>query len=77
MTSLCRFLPEKGYENVTVDAICSKAHVSKGAFYSHFKSKHAICSLAQFVKTDLDLNNYLVKRIESLERTEDKLFNSI
>jgi len=64
---------KKGYDNVTVDAICSKAHVSKGAFYSHFKSKHAV-AVQQFVKTDLDLNNFLVKRVGSLERTEDKLF---
>jgi len=64
---------KKGYENVTVDAICSRSHVSKGAFYSHVKSKHAV-AIEQFVKTDLDLNNILVKRIESIERTEDKLF---
>ncbi len=67
---------KKGYEGVTVDAICMKARVSKGAFYSHFKSKHAI-AVEQFVKTDVDLNNVLVKRIESLERIEDKLLDYI
>ena len=31
-----------GYENVTIDDICEKVGVSKGAFYTHFKSKDQV-----------------------------------
>jgi AcrR family transcriptional regulator len=42
---------EKGYDNVTVDDICEKAGVSKGAFYGHFKSKDQAV-LEEFLKVD-------------------------
>ena len=29
----------KGFENVSVDIICEKSGISKGAFYHHFKAK--------------------------------------
>lgn len=32
----------KGYNNVTVDEICEKCSLSKGAFYIHYKSKEDI-----------------------------------
>jgi len=32
----------KGYNNVTVDEICEKCNLSKGAFYIHYKSKEDI-----------------------------------
>jgi TetR/AcrR family transcriptional regulator, fatty acid metabolism regulator protein len=32
----------KGYSNVTVDEICEKCGLSKGAFYIHYKSKEDI-----------------------------------
>ncbi|MBN1315271.1 MAG: TetR/AcrR family transcriptional regulator [Anaerolineales bacterium] len=34
-----RMIKEKGYENVTVDSICIKCGITRGAFYHHFKSK--------------------------------------
>jgi TetR/AcrR family fatty acid metabolism transcriptional regulator len=42
---------KKGYERVTVDDICRKAGVSKGAFYGHFKSKDEAV-LEEFLKVD-------------------------
>lgn len=42
---------EKGYDNVTVDDICEKAGVSKGAFYGHFKSKDQAV-VEEFLKVD-------------------------
>jgi TetR/AcrR family transcriptional regulator, fatty acid metabolism regulator protein len=30
---------EEGFDRVTVDRICSRAHVAKGSFYHHFRSK--------------------------------------
>jgi AcrR family transcriptional regulator len=40
-TSIALF-NERGYESVTIDDICETIGVSKGAFYSHFKSKDQI-----------------------------------
>jgi AcrR family transcriptional regulator len=42
---------ERGYDNVTVDDICEKAGVSKGAFYGHFKSKDQAV-VEEFLKVD-------------------------
>ena len=33
---------QKNYNDVTIDEICKKCNVSKGAFYAHFSSKHDI-----------------------------------
>ena len=40
-TALSLFF-ERGYDNVTVDDVCAAVGMTKGAFYSHFKSKHDI-----------------------------------
>jgi AcrR family transcriptional regulator len=42
---------KRGYERVTVDEICARAGVSKGAFYAHFKSKDQVC-LEIFMQAD-------------------------
>ncbi len=42
-----------GYENVTIDDICEKIGVSKGAFYTHFKSKDQV-----ILENFLSLNAY-------------------
>ncbi|NPV58128.1 MAG: TetR/AcrR family transcriptional regulator [Actinobacteria bacterium] len=41
----------KGYDKVTVDEICSKVGVTKGAFYNHFRSKDQII-LEEFMRMD-------------------------
>jgi AcrR family transcriptional regulator len=42
---------KRGYDRVTVEEICAKAGVSKGAFYTHFKSKDQVV-LDTFLKAD-------------------------
>ncbi|GHS97320.1 hypothetical protein AGMMS50276_17170 [Synergistales bacterium] len=42
---------KKGYNAVTVNEICAQCNVSKGAFYTHFASKHDII-IKQSQKTD-------------------------
>ena len=37
---------EKGYASTTVDALCTQAGVTKGAFFHHFKSKDALAVAA-------------------------------
>ncbi len=49
---------EHGYDATSVDDICAAAQVSKGAFYHHFESKHALflCLLEswlQAIRTNL------------------------
>lgn len=42
---------KRGYDNVTVDDICDRVGMSKGAFYTHFKAKDQIL-LEEFSKID-------------------------
>jgi AcrR family transcriptional regulator len=42
---------KKGYERMTVDDICEKAGVTKGAFYGHFKNKHQVI-VEEFLRAD-------------------------
>jgi AcrR family transcriptional regulator len=63
-TTALRLFYAKGYDKVTVDDICKKVGVSKGAFYDHFKSKDQVIVdlflkvadqiYAKFVSTELD-----------------------
>lgn len=41
----------KGYENVSVDEICRRPGLTKGAFYAHFRSKDQII-LEEFMNMD-------------------------
>lgn len=41
-----------GYENVTIEAICEEAGVSKGSYYNHFTSKEHII-IQQFINIDV------------------------
>lgn len=37
-----RLMTEKGFDNITVDEICSESGVAKGSFYHYFRSKDDI-----------------------------------
>ena len=61
-----------GYDNVTIDDICEKIGVSKGAFYTHFKSKDQV-----IVEDFLYLNsNYddAVKDFKNMKSAFEKLY---
>ncbi len=62
---------KRGYDKVTVDDICEKVGVTKGAFYNHFKSKDQII-LEEFKRMD---EHYLkvAQDISRLESSEEKL----
>lgn len=62
---------EYGYEMVSVDDIVEKAGTSKGAFYTHFKSKDQII-IEQFVDIDeFYLEEY--QKIKKRKKAKDQL----
>jgi AcrR family transcriptional regulator len=63
---------EKGFQTTTVDEIIEKANSSKGAFYTHFKSKHDIF-LEKFKEIDEYYENEIVQIIENISLNKDKL----
>ena len=72
-----RLLTERGFENITVDEICSESGVAKGFFYHYFKSKDDIVienNVARSTTTQNQMRSNLspeAKKIE-LERKEDE-----
>jgi TetR/AcrR family fatty acid metabolism transcriptional regulator len=65
-------ISKKGYYRVTIDDICIKAGVSRGTFYSHFKSKDAIV-LEQFLKLDAYYTDTVAREMQSKRTAEQKL----
>ncbi|TRZ49597.1 TetR/AcrR family transcriptional regulator [bacterium] len=57
-----KLFKKNGYKRVTVDDICNKAGVSKGAFYLYFKSKDMVI-LNQLVMSEKTFNEYMVKEL--------------
>jgi len=62
---------KKGYERVTVEDICAKAGVSKGAFYTHFMSKDQVV-LETFLKAD-DFYREVFPQLDQEKSCIDKL----
>lgn len=67
-----KLFEEKGFQEVTVDEIIRKADSSKGAFYTHFKSKHDIF-LEKFQEIDDYYMDELVHIIDNISLSRDKL----
>ncbi|MFC4022302.1 TetR/AcrR family transcriptional regulator [Oceanobacillus longus] len=63
---------EKSFSRVTVDEIIKETNTSKGAFYTHFKSKHDIF-LEKFKEIDDYYVNELVDIIAKEGRYADRL----
>ncbi len=60
---------KKGYCAVTIDDICDKTQVSKGAFYSHFSSKHDVL-VEQSQKRDSSYKRFYNKLPADISATE-------
>ncbi|WP_404900438.1 TetR/AcrR family transcriptional regulator [Priestia filamentosa] len=63
----------KGYNHVTIDEICDKSGVTKGAFYHHFNSKESILQ-SSYLDADARILNKLptiMKNRSSLEQVKE------
>jgi len=70
-TALSLFL-KKGYNNVTVEEICSKLGFTKGTFYAHFRSKDQI--VMQLISLDnMVYRTELLPRISAMKPGINKL----
>jgi len=67
---------KEGYENVSVDEICSKVGVTKGAFYGHFKSKDQIV-LEQMAVSDKGYDTEILAKVSHMKPGLDKLMEYI
>jgi AcrR family transcriptional regulator len=64
-----KLFQEKGFSAVTVEEICKKSNVSKGAFYVHFSSKHDIV-VTQSTRNDEAQAAYYRSMDKSIPYTE-------
>lgn len=63
-----QLIREKGYANVTIDEICKKSGVTKGAFYHHFKSKESILQSSY-----LDSDSRVLSELPNIMRNKNSL----
>ncbi|MFA5078369.1 MAG: TetR/AcrR family transcriptional regulator [Dehalococcoidia bacterium] len=63
---------KKGYSKVTIDDICNKMGLSKGAFYNYFKSKDQII-MEGFMASDEYYRTDALKEIAGLKSSVDQL----
>ena len=63
---------KKGYSKVTIDDICNKMGLSKGAFYNYFKSKDQII-MEGFLASDEYYRTDALKEIANLKGPVDQL----
>jgi len=62
---------KRGYDKVTIDDICAKVGVTKGAFYNHFKSKDQII-LEEFMRMDEHYAK-VAQEISGMQSAREKL----
>ena len=70
-TALALFL-KHGYNKVTIDNICDKVGVTKGAFYAHFESKDQIV-MERILSVDQYYREKILPQVVNLNTASDKL----
>ena len=63
---------KKGYDNVSIDEICHKIGLTKGAFYAHFKSKDQLV-VERILAVDKYYREEIFPRLSDLPTVTDKL----
>ncbi len=66
----------KGYDDVSIDEICKKVGVTKGAFYGHFKSKDQIV-LEKMASYDNVYKTELLSQVLNMKPGVDKVLEYI
>ncbi|MFA5064680.1 MAG: TetR/AcrR family transcriptional regulator [Dehalococcoidia bacterium] len=61
-----------GYDNVSIDEICKRVGVTKGAFYRHFKSKDQIVT-ERHMAYDAGFTNELLPQVSHMQPGIEKL----
>jgi AcrR family transcriptional regulator len=68
-----RLFSKEGFDRVTVDEICKKAGVSKGAFYVYFKTKEQVIE-DLFSKIDETYDVYVANELASISDPVERLW---
>ena len=63
----------EGFDNVSVERICSECGVSKGAFYHHFKAKNDL--IAEYLMTVLPHHVTLIKDVIDIDDPKEQLWS--
>lgn len=63
---------EKGYDNVSINDICRKMDLTKGAFYAHFKSKDQLV-VEMILSVDTHYREDIFPSLAVLETVEAKI----
>ncbi len=74
-TAVSLFL-DKGYDKVSIDEICESVGLTKGAFYSHFKSKDQIV-LERMLAVDEHYRTDILPLVENLGSSIDKVLSFV
>ena len=74
-TAVSLFLA-RGYDKVTIDEICETVGLTKGAFYSHFKSKDQIV-LERMLAVDEHYKTDILPQLEGIESSTEKILSFV
>ncbi|MEU9857885.1 helix-turn-helix domain-containing protein [Streptomyces sp. NPDC047974] len=76
LTAARRLFASDGYAAASLDAICSDAKVTKGAFYHHFKNKEQLFR-AVYEREQQDLSAAIAERYSHYSDPKEALFQGI
>lgn len=74
LRAACHQFAHRSYSQVSLDDILADAHVTKGAMYFHFRSKHALAQAVIELQTQLTragVNDVLARNLSGLESLVD------
>ena len=70
--SLSELMTQTSYDQITIDAICNKCGVTKGAYYHHFKTKDELFRYLMAEKMDNYMTQIILKAKDEYEKEPKK-----
>ncbi len=70
--SLSELMIQTSYDQITIDAICNKCGVTKGAYYHHFKTKDELFHYLMAEKMDNYMTQIILKAKDEYEKEPKK-----